>query len=300
MASRCRELLEAERYPDARELQRHEPTLDLGISPEVMAELEDGRPAFLPGDPALGPNIFGAEQQTATISLQQAIASTVENNLNVEFAPGAGDQSGQVVAADAAFDWVLAPTASGPRPISPRVSSSINGIAAGVQGDQRQVIDSTVGVRKPLISGGQLSVQHQFTYTDNRTDSLSTLPDPADESNIVVQLDQPLLRNFGSDTAAGGGAPGQEHGSATRSEPQGPAHHEHDGRRGGLLEPRPFRERPVRSRRGCSNAAGGLRQDLEARARRETVRPRRRGFAGGQPSRRRALPPEGAATPPIV
>jgi outer membrane protein TolC len=198
-----RELLEAERYPDARELVRTNRPLTLGISPEVMAELEKmAGPRSYPEIPALGPNIFGAEQQTATISLQQAIASTVENNLNVEFARLAPAISqAQVVAADAAFDWVLFANSQWAETDQPRVSSSINGIAAGVQGDQRQVIDSTVGVRKPLISGGQLSVQHQFTYTDNETDSLSTLPDPADESNIVVQLDQPLLRNFGSDTA---------------------------------------------------------------------------------------------------
>lgn len=198
-----RELAEAERYPDATELAREDRSDALGIKPDVRAELEKmSGPRAYPSLPSLGNNIFDAQQATTTVSLQQAVASTIENNLNVEFARLAPAISqAQVVAADAAFDWVLFANTQWGETDQPRTSSSIGGSASGVSSDQRQALDNTVGLRKPLISGGNFTLQTQYTYTDNETDNLATDPDPANEANVVLQFDQPLLRNFGSDVA---------------------------------------------------------------------------------------------------
>lgn len=198
-----RELADAERYPEPRQLTRTDRSPELGLKPETFNELAKiSGPTSYPPVPTLGPNMFGAEQQTTMVSLQQVIGSTVKHNLNVEFARIAPAISqAQVVAADAAFDWVFFSNGQWAETDEPRTSPSIGGSTVGVESDQRQVVDGTVGVRKPLISGGQFTVQHQFTYTDNETDNLFNRPDPANEANIVVQLDQPLLRNFGSDVA---------------------------------------------------------------------------------------------------
>lgn len=201
--SATRELTDAERYPESRELTREGRSDSLGIKPEIVKELEKmAGPTSYPEPLNLGPNIFGTEQQTATISLESAVAATIQNNLNIEFARLAPAISqAQVVAADAAFDWVLFANGQWAETDQPRTSPSVNGATVGVAGDQSQNVDGTVGVRKPLISGGQFTAQHQYSYTDNETDNLFNSPDPANNSNIVLQLDQPLLRNFGSDVA---------------------------------------------------------------------------------------------------
>ncbi len=199
-----RELAEARTWPETRPLAREPRVASLNIEPRIMSELEMmAGPASYPNkDPRSGPVMFNVNFPVATIGLQRAVKSGVENNLNVQFARISPSISqAQLAAADAAFDWVLFGTSQWSSTDQPRASPSIGGSTVGVAADQRQVVDATVGVRKPLISGGLFSVQTQFTYTDVETDNLFNRPDPAREANLVVQLDQPLLRNFGSDVA---------------------------------------------------------------------------------------------------
>lgn len=196
-----RELAEASKYPEQRTLSRTSRVDDYVLPPETLKELETmSGPTSYVGLPDLGPAIYGTPQETATVSLRDAVASTVSYNLNLEFArltPAIAQA--QVVAADAAFDWVLFSSGQWGLTDQPRTSPAVGGATVGVGSDQRQVVDATLGVRRTLISGGQFTVQNQFTYTDVETDNLFNVPDPAHETNIVIQLDQPLLRNFGSD-----------------------------------------------------------------------------------------------------
>jgi outer membrane protein TolC len=130
------------------------------------------------------------------------VKSAVNNNLNVQFARLAPAISqNQLAAAEAAFDWVLFNNATWNDTDQPRASQSIGGSPVGVTANQINAVDNAIGVRKPLISGGQVTVQHQFIYSDNESPNLFVNPDPSRETNVVVQLDQPLLRNFGSDVA---------------------------------------------------------------------------------------------------
>ena len=106
-----------------------------------------------------------------------------------------------MIAAEAAFDWVLFNNFTWNDTDQPRTNTSINGSQVGVTANQINAVDNALGVRKPLISGGQVTVQHQFIYTDNESPNLFVTPDPSRKTNVVVQIDQPLLRNFGSDVA---------------------------------------------------------------------------------------------------
>lgn len=198
-----RELIEANRYPDGRTLTRTARIERYELPPETMREIEaTSGPTSYVGLPDLGPTIYGTSQETATISLQEAIAAAVQHNLNLEFARlTPAISQAQVVAADAAFDWIFFSSGQWGLTDQPRTSPAIGGSTVGVGSDQRQVVDATIGVRKALVSGGQFTVQNQFTYTDVETPNLFNRPDPANETNIVVQFDQPLLRNFGSDVA---------------------------------------------------------------------------------------------------
>ncbi|MBX3404714.1 MAG: TolC family protein [Phycisphaeraceae bacterium] len=197
-----RELTEARNWPVPRTLTREPRVPALDIEPRIMQELVGmaGPESYVERTPRMDSLLLPRELPTATIGLHRAIATAVENNLNVQFARLAPSISrAQVAAAEAAFDWVLFGNSQWSSTDQPRTSPSIGGSTVGVGSDQRQVVDATIGVRKPLVSGGQFTVQHQFTYTDVETDNLFNRPDPAREANIVVQLDQPLLRGFGSD-----------------------------------------------------------------------------------------------------
>lgn len=148
----------------------------------------------------LGVTLYGSEQPIAMITLEHVVKTAVANNLNASFArlaPAIGQA--QVAAAEAAFDWVLFNNATWSLTDQPRTNSSINGSTVGVSVNNQNSFDNAIGVRKPLISGGQITLQHQFVYTDDSTPNLFLNPDPSRSTNIVLQLDQPLLRNFGSD-----------------------------------------------------------------------------------------------------
>lgn len=198
----ARELAEAKKRPEFLRTERVSRLAALQLQPEVMDELDRmaGPQSYATAALDVGPTLFGTEQPVAEITLEHVVKTAVQNNLNVEFArltPAIGQN--QLAAAEAAFDWVLFNNTSWNNTDQPRTNSSINGAQVGVSSNNQNSFDTAFGVRKPLISGGQVTVQHQFVYTDNTTPNLFLSPDPARESNIVVQLDQPLLRNFGSD-----------------------------------------------------------------------------------------------------
>lgn len=198
----ARELAEAQRRPRAVTTKREDLSANLNLAPEVLEELNRmaGPHSYANDRLNLGQSLFGTEQSVTLITLEHVVKTSVDNNLNAAFArlsPAIGQA--QVAAAEAAFDWLLFNNATWSLTDQPRTNSSINGSTVGVSVNNQNAFDNAIGVRKPLISGGQLTVQHQFVYTDDASPNLFLTPDPARATNIVMQLDQPLLRNFGSD-----------------------------------------------------------------------------------------------------
>ncbi|MFN7020729.1 MAG: TolC family protein [Phycisphaerales bacterium] len=198
----ARELAEAQRRPQGVTTRREALAAELKLEPEVLEELNRmaGPQSYANDRLDLGVSLYGSEQPIAMITLEHVVKTAVENNLNASFArlaPAIGQA--QVAAAEAAFDWVLFNNATWSLTDQPRTNSSINGSTVGVSVNNQNSFDNAIGVRKPLISGGQVTVQHQFVYTDDSTPNLFLNPDPSRSTNIVLQLDQPLLRNFGSD-----------------------------------------------------------------------------------------------------
>jgi outer membrane protein TolC len=199
-----RELAEAQKNPEIRRTSREARLASLGLKPEVLEELNKmaGPDSYAEDRLLLGLTLFDTEQTAALVTLEHAVKSSVNHNLNVQFARLAPAISqNQLAAAEAAFDWVFFDNLTWNDTDQPRTNQSINGSQVGVTSNQLNAVDNAIGVRKPLISGGQVTVQHQFIYTDNETPNLFVNPDPARETNVVLQLDQPLLRNFGSDVA---------------------------------------------------------------------------------------------------
>ncbi|MBC7834387.1 MAG: TolC family protein [Phycisphaerales bacterium] len=199
-----RELAEAEAGSEPLTLMRAERVQGLRIKPSVMDELETmaGPRAHLADTPRFGPGLLAGDQKVIAISLERAVRSGVSNNLNVQFArltPAIAEA--RLVQAQAAFDWVFFANSQWSRTDRPTTGSSIGGLANSTRTDERQQVELTGGVRRRLTTGGQFTVQHSLTYTDVDTSNLASFPDPAYEPSITLQLDQPLLRNFGSDAA---------------------------------------------------------------------------------------------------
>ncbi|HZW09642.1 MAG TPA: TolC family protein [Phycisphaerales bacterium] len=193
------ELSDAEQRPDPRVTQReYDP---LPIDERFLPELENmAGPASRNFETVdYGPDLMGLEARTVGLSLERAIRSAVRNNLEVQFAQLAPAISeADVIAAEAAFDWVLFSNFEWNEMDQVRPSTSF-GISSGF--DQRQTVENTTGIRRALESGGQFAIQNELLYSDFETTGLNYTPDPATQAAIALRFDQPLLRNFGSDVA---------------------------------------------------------------------------------------------------
>jgi outer membrane protein len=196
-----RELKSASKQPLMAPLTRDDYANRLGIKEQFMPELEamTGKGQSVRDFPA-GKNLFGQEQAIVEITLDQAIKSTIERNLEIGFARlSPAVQAAQVTQAEAAFDWVLFSSVDARKTDRPSTSPTIGGRAVGLRADVRNTANWTTGIRRLLVSGGQVSIQNELIFTDVLTPGLATSPNPAKEVGIVFQLDQPLLRGFGSD-----------------------------------------------------------------------------------------------------
>ncbi len=194
-----KELTYAKAQPEAHTLSRKGESLP--INKAFLPELEAmaGPSSHDLESLDFGPDLTMQTSPVVPISIEHAIRSAVNNNLQVQFArltPAINESD--VVTAEAAFDWVFSSNLSYNNQDQINPSSAFN-VSTGFS--KRQEVRNTTGIRKPLESGGQFSIQQQYTYTDFETSGLNFNPDPATQGAITLQLDQPLLRNFGSDIA---------------------------------------------------------------------------------------------------
>lgn len=198
-----RELAEARSSATPRTLER--PTTGLDLPPERQSELEAmaGPSSYgLTELPDMGADLLGGESRVFSINLEQAVARAVEQNLAVQSArltPSIGRQ--QVTAAEAAFDWVLFADLNWRSIDEPNAVPIIGGIPIGSGGTQAEQVDYETGLRKELTSGGRFTVSQGQGYNDNESPGVELFPDPSHSPFVNLQLDQPLLRGFGSDVA---------------------------------------------------------------------------------------------------
>jgi outer membrane protein TolC len=197
-----REMTLAQKYPADLKTSRDVSVDNLHIKPELMPELERmaGPQSYDLNAFPMSDDLVGQTTPRKPITLEQAVRSAVQNNLQVQFArlqPAIAES--QVVAAQAAFDTTLFNNFEWSNLDQPR-SQTRQGIQVfGTGADQRQNATNATGLRRALTSGGQLSVQQDLIYTDVTTPGQTQVPNPADELAWTLRLDQPLLRGFGSD-----------------------------------------------------------------------------------------------------
>ncbi|MGH7131161.1 MAG: TolC family protein [Phycisphaerales bacterium] len=199
--SAAREIREAEAQGHTVTTQREQRVDKLQLPPEVLAELErtTGPVSYQGINPDLGPSLLGTPQTYIPVNLQRVVVTTVQNNLGVQFAriaPAVTEQ--RITAAEAAFDWTVFANTQWQRFDEPIVQNGFGSPAA----TQNQQIGGTAGIRRRLTTGGSFVVQQQVGYNDNTFNQPFVSvpsPNPSNQSQLTLQLDQPLLRGFGTD-----------------------------------------------------------------------------------------------------
>lgn len=203
LESSRREWAGSQREPSPRTLSR--PASELSFPPERLEELESmaGPRAYTGGLPPLTEWLPGQTETPVQISLQQTVVRAVEHNLLLQSAridPAIAEA--RVVAARAAFDWVFFASGEWSRRDEPTFTPQIGAIQVGASANVDQTVGYTTGIRKPLTSGGTLTITQGQTYRDDRdVGGASVSPDPSNRAFLEVAYGQPLLRGFGSEIA---------------------------------------------------------------------------------------------------
>lgn len=199
-----REIRDANRWAEPITTTRQPGVERLKIDTRFLPELERmaGPHAYENADPDLGVDLYGRDPRLAVVNLERVVLTAVANNLDASFARFApGIARAQVAEAEAAFDWTFFTNFSYQNIDEPRTRQAVGSSVFGVGVDQREVTELTSGLRRSLESGGQVTLQHEIAQSESFTPGLSNSPNPAQSTGLVLQLDQPLLRGFGSDIA---------------------------------------------------------------------------------------------------
>ncbi len=199
LATAKREMADAQHQPARRITDREDQLKEMGIKPELMPELEKmaGPKAYVSGSLPPDTDLLGEPIRARKISLERAISTAATNNLSIQFARLAPAISeAQLVNAQAAFDWVFFSNLNWNNTDQPR--SSTFGSASPFQ---QQTTQWNTGLRRPLTSGGQITVQQELNYLDDTTRSSTVRPNPNSLVGVTLQIDQPILRGAGSDVA---------------------------------------------------------------------------------------------------
>lgn len=193
-----RELAQARQFPEVQTTVQESALSRLQLKPDLMPTYERmaGPQSYDRATFPMDRDLVGQVQNVIPMTLEQAIRAAAERNLQIQFArlqPAIAEA--QVIAAQGAFDTVLFNNVDYSNLDQPRTSAS-SSIAGS---DQREVITNATGLRRPLISGGQITFQQDLTHTDITTTGANPFPNPAHDVAWTLRLDQPLLRGFGSD-----------------------------------------------------------------------------------------------------
>lgn len=147
-----------------------------------------------------GRDLMGdTKTKSVSMTLQRAIELSVRNNLDVKLAqiiPAISDT--QVTQAEAVFDATIFSNFSFQYLDTPQPPTAALGLAA-FGAVQQKTIGFETGIRKLLPTGGQLTVSTGFNRNERNPSFFAV--NSFYDSDVLVSITQPLLRNFGSDVS---------------------------------------------------------------------------------------------------
>ncbi len=180
------------------ELSRVPSDVESELSDDRRAELDgmSGMSAYKDRGQDFGPDLQGINDETGVkLSLQEAVALAVKNNLDLKVArmtPAISES--RITQAKAVFDATFFTNINYSKLDTPQPGGFVPGLSGNTK---REDVQLSTGIRKPLISGGQITVQADLNRNE-AVPSVFGVPKFYD-SDVLVNLQQPLLRNFGSD-----------------------------------------------------------------------------------------------------
>ncbi len=151
----------------------------------------------------VGPDLDGRAPREVVLTLQQAIASAVENNLGVQQARlEEAISQADIVRAEAVFDTVLFAKSGYERSFQPQPVINIGGgggsFLLNPTADQRNW-NLESGFEQRFATGTNMSVSTKMGRQSFNDPNDSISPNPSYTSSVNLTLSQPLLRNFGTD-----------------------------------------------------------------------------------------------------
>jgi outer membrane protein TolC len=140
--------------------------------------------------PATGPAL--GTEPVVRMPLQEIMQRAAASNLDVKVAGyGPAIESTRVVEAEARYD----PTAFVNAQFERRDSKQAASFTSDANAD---IFTVQSGIRQNMYSGGQAELRLQNTRTEDRSDPSFFSPNPFYENQLVLQITQPILRDFGN------------------------------------------------------------------------------------------------------
>jgi outer membrane protein len=148
----------------------------------------------------VGPSLDGSKVQFVELSVNEAVRRALDHNTDLKLArlaPAISEAQRQ--AAEAAFDFIFFTGGNFGKNDSPQAVPVIGAIPVGTSVRVQDTASLNTGIRKPLESGGSLTFSTGADYVNNKTPGFSLSPDPGWTNNLLIDLSQPLMRNFGTE-----------------------------------------------------------------------------------------------------
>ncbi|MGY8753476.1 MAG: TolC family protein [Phycisphaerales bacterium] len=146
-----------------------------------------------------GINLHLAPSVPQPLSLQEAVFFSLENNLDIHLAvlqPQIAEQG--IINTEAAFDFVFGAGVSKNRTRVPQQQILAPGGAPLNSGESSSdQFLSNASLVKKLYGGGTVTVSTNITKSESEASGFTYSPDPAWKTIGTLELNQPLLRNFG-------------------------------------------------------------------------------------------------------
>ncbi|MFT4592353.1 MAG: outer membrane protein [Phycisphaerales bacterium] len=146
----------------------------------------------------LGINLLQQKAEKLGLTLENAVALTLSNNLDIQIAtltPGISEQD--VIEAEAAFDFVFGASLNSQKIKKPQQQVVVGGVATSTSESSVNILDGDASLSTLLTSGGSLTISTDVTRTNNQSPGAQLTPNPAWQTIGTLDFTQPLLRNFG-------------------------------------------------------------------------------------------------------
>jgi outer membrane protein TolC len=180
------------------------PAEALSLPEERLGELREmaGPESYMGAEAELGPGLLGPATLGTPLRLAEALSLAIDRDTAVRavrLSPPIA--RAQLVAAEAAFDWVLFADVERSFTDQEQPVPVVGMTPVGTGLSRSDGFSGSAGFRKLLTTNGTLELSANLDVFNNSTPGFTRIPDPARTASLDLIFNQPLLRNFGAEVA---------------------------------------------------------------------------------------------------